>query len=390
MTGFIDRLAAHAKGQFPIVRPRLRSRFEPAGEPPPAAFGAVDTALDQAGPAPAGDPAPNPETLGLDAPGSNTAGSNTAGSDTPGLDAPRVDAKGPDSPGPGIPDLGYPDFGPADLGSPGPGRPAPGQPNPIPAEAMMAPGVRRPRPAPAARQSPGRIPAADHGGRPAPLTVRETDTRHEPPALAQDPSAEVVARPPAEQPSSPAQESGASAVRMPPASNPLRHGATPDEPGAARSHPSTSEPTHPRSVAAPNQSPRTSGRRAPAGRQPAAPDDNPPIPSTKELIHDHVVPALREAGLLSPGARTEVADDPIQVRATSAGRAGVDLVTLPEEPVLTRSDPVPGGPAQVTVTIGQVSVVRAAPRPGARTDPPARPTGPDHSAYLARRREDTR
>ena len=111
------------------------------------------------------------------------------------------------------------------------------------------------------------------------------------------------------------------------------------------------------------------------------------VPSTMELARDHVVPALAEAGLLTPGARTEVVADPPGARPPRGPRPGVDVVSFRDD----RTDESgTDRPVAVTVTIGQVNVVRAAPAAASRPDRPARAPGPDHEAYLRRRREDRR
>ena len=136
-----------------------------------------------------------------------------------------------------------------------------------------------------------------------------------------------------------------------------------------------------------------------------------PLPSMGDLTRRHIVPALADAGLLTPGAHVEIIDEPASESRTDArsaaarsgrsragdpgevvavtGRPDTDLVSISGERTVRRSEPPAGGPPQIYVTIGRVNVIRAAPpaTPGPVL-PPRRP-GPDHEAYLARRREDS-
>lgn len=127
-----------------------------------------------------------------------------------------------------------------------------------------------------------------------------------------------------------------------------------------------------------------------------------PLPSAGDLARDHIVPALADAGLLTPGARVEVTSEPVaghhpRARPAAArpggavpvtGQPAADLVSIPGEPEVRRFEPPAGGPPQIQVTIGRVSVIRAAPPGTPGPAEPRRPPGPDHEAYLARRRGD--
>ena len=101
-----------------------------------------------------------------------------------------------------------------------------------------------------------------------------------------------------------------------------------------------------------------------------------------DLVERHVIPALADAGLLTPGADTHVVSQP-----PTRARSGVDLVHVPEEPAGARP-PVDAGPPQVHVTIGRVTVVRAGPPVPPEPPRPPRAAGADHQAYLARRRQE--
>lgn len=98
-----------------------------------------------------------------------------------------------------------------------------------------------------------------------------------------------------------------------------------------------------------------------------------------DLIRREVVPALANAGLLTPGKDVHVLSVP-----PAAPRRDADQVHIPEDPRVSRPEA-----AQVHVTIGRVTVLRAAAQgPPPAPAPAQKPPVPDHAAYLARRRED--
>lgn len=118
-------------------------------------------------------------------------------------------------------------------------------------------------------------------------------------------------------------------------------------------------------------------RRAARSERKVPPATSQSIPA--DLVRRHVVPALAEANLLTPGAHVEVVPQP-----PARARPDTDFVTA-AEPSMSQP-PVSDGPPQVHVTIGRVTVVRAAPPTPLAPPPPRHFAAPDHEAYLARRR----
>jgi hypothetical protein len=104
----------------------------------------------------------------------------------------------------------------------------------------------------------------------------------------------------------------------------------------------------------------------------------PPAPDTDQLIAQHVVPALVEAGLLR--------DPEVTIQREPAGPrvpARQPVVRVVGEPPRTSS----GG--DVHVHIDRVVVVQPEPRPsGPARARPTRTAGVDHEAYLAGRRQE--
>ena len=113
--------------------------------------------------------------------------------------------------------------------------------------------------------------------------------------------------------------------------------------------------------------------------------DDPPeaeirLPPLTELLREHVLPALTHDGHAAPDTRVADPDAP----APPPG-AATDVLRAAEPPTVTRRR-APTGPPQIHVSIGRVEVIK--PKPPAPLPPPVRrPSGPDHAAYLARRRD---
>jgi hypothetical protein len=123
------------------------------------------------------------------------------------------------------------------------------------------------------------------------------------------------------------------------------------------------------------------------------PEPWPIVPPTQELLRDAVVPALTAAGVLEREVMIEHGSEQSDpVRVTNPRHTAPDVLRTVGEPRTTRALRAESGPPEVHVHIGRVEVVRAAPPPVPPAPaPPRRPRpGPDHDAYLARRRENRR
>ena len=103
-------------------------------------------------------------------------------------------------------------------------------------------------------------------------------------------------------------------------------------------------------------------------------------PGTDEILREHVVPALVDAGVLPEGAREHVVVLRDGERAPADRRPLAPVVRLDAEP-----DRSSGG-GDVHVHIGRVEVLR--PSPPQPPAPRPRPAVVDHDAYLARRQRD--
>jgi hypothetical protein len=456
MTGFLSRLAAHAQGQIPVLQPRPRSRFEPAGATATLLPTETEVVESESFPEAAADhredpgfpPDSGPRTAVLDSPGTEASGgaSGTEASGGAETEPPPPERRQQDSAStlavpPAIADAlvsrtRYPA-----------GREAPPGRDPAPAgtsvarAAIRAPG--RPPPAAAPTASPSSQPAAaqappfptassqpvaatrlaaEASGESIRPTREQADERADPLSDARPPSSGVsteATTPPDDETADLPDGPRPTGLPLPRAtrSGSGTIGAPLPGPQQGERQPSVTQADAPSPVSwqadrePPRRARRTAGSQrpdAPTGREEPA---DVPLPSTGDLTRRHIVPALADAGLLTPGAHVEVIDEPAfdyrsGARSATArsgrpragepgegtavtGRPNTDLVSISGEPTVRRSEPPSGGPPQIHVTIGRVNVIRAAPPATALPAPPPRRPGPDHQAYLARRREDS-
>lgn len=159
------------------------------------------------------------------------------------------------------------------------------------------------------------------------------------------------------------------------------------------------------------------GARAP-GRVAAAPQQTVALPDTATLMRDHVVPALRARGLLTPDEAVDIGADgerrPTRPSTTTvvagtvrmppgfaARQAGHDATVLGRDGSSGAQDATGGGPRrpgghptpaprpEIHVHIDRIDLVRAAPAPPVEPRPSAGPPAPDRlAAFLEQRRAD--
>ncbi len=336
MSGFLDRLAAHAQGRAPVVTARPPSRFE--GATPDAAFVVDEVGLPQ----PLAPGAPERALADPPALAPSAAGSATL-------------------PAPALPPAA------ASTGA----RAAPPAPPAEPAASAAPPDPAAAPPAPAEpprrTTEPATRPPSDDLGPPTWQRAPDTGT------------------PPAGTPP-PAPGSGSGALPSPP---------RPAAPSAPTLRPRTSARTSATATPAPPARPArrpTSGSTSRPRSDTPLPEARPTspraavrpveMPTADRLLADHIRPVLTEAGVVGP------ADGPGAVRFVDDPRPALAAAA---EPPRTAKDT---RPLQVHVHLGRVEVVHA-PTPAAERTPPAptarparrRSTGPDHDAYLARRRD---
>lgn len=452
MSGFFDRMAARARGHEPRVSLRRRSRFEG----PDTATG-VDwlspavAETSTAGPGPAGParPAPAGEHVPRVTPPPSPVDRPDPVTPYPAVDsrstadavpAPADPAAGQAAERPGLPPPAAP--APAVVGEeaaavapptarPGPRRPAPRSPAPrVAADGPTGPPAD---PTPAGNATGIAADATDERDdhRPQAGIVRAVGTPlapvPEPPLPAGgspggpprrgspgDAATPVVVRPAATPPAGTGRP-----VPAAPAGPALVPGDTPAAGATFRPGRRTSPgPAGPggRDDAAPVGPGRPPARRDPSATNGtptagAARDDT--VPDLLDLVRDHVVPALREQGVVAAGERVDVraAHQPgttppppgrVQVvvdrrRVTSAapapppdagaGTAGPGVAGVPDGAESHRQAYGDGRAARrdVHVHIDRLEVIRSAP-----ATPPTPPATPrtDLDRYLARRRED--
>jgi hypothetical protein len=249
MNGFLDRLAARARGDATLVRPRPRARLEPAAFERPALptgpdliveeFPWPEQALDRGGPP--GETAARPRAIPADAP------------EHPAAEPPAAEPPAAVPPVAGQPVDESPVAGPSAAGPP-------------PVVPSVAESVEDRPSAPTVRPAPA-LPAARRARVAESVTTRS--------ATAPEPVAAAA-----------------------PWATPSPSAGAMNPPGLARPPRRSPEPFIPRAEPAPV--------RAQRGRSSA----RTPLPDTAELLRTHVMPALADAGLDLPGLDLPGLDPP--------------------------------------------------------------------------------
>ncbi len=333
MSGFLDRLAAHAQGRAQLVTARRPSRFEP--EPAVGVWSAGTPGAEGS----AGPPVPV-DDLALEGP---TDAREDAGRPGP----PTVRAAAP-------------------VPAPVPPAPSPDAAEPTPvAEVVVAPPSQ---PSPTTGPVGGSTPQQLWPPRPAPSDVGRRTSRPTPePGRTADPP------PPARRPDTRASARAAQSLHTPESDDagPFAQQVRPpvDAGLDAPLRPRSASPA-PLGISEPESATAPTRRRRPA--EVLAPAD---------LLTRHVVPALVEAGLVVPDQT-----DGVRLGTEPVVRTGNGADVPPH---------LRGG--QVHVHIGRVEVHQApspqparAPEPAPRPTSRSRPPEPDHDAYLARRQQGRR
>jgi hypothetical protein len=109
------------------------------------------------------------------------------------------------------------------------------------------------------------------------------------------------------------------------------------------------------------------------------------LPTADELLADPIRAALTAAGLVAPADGPDAVrfvDDPRPALLEAAGPAPEQALPRPARETATPSVHIHLGRVEV---VQRAAVAKAAPARPARTPRP--PAGPDHDAYLARRRD---